>query len=94
MSQKMTTLIISVPYKGAGNIITQEQVSFDVYREADYYKLVPSLSEEEIRIANLPPELRFSMVEGKAVSHRGNKDGNFHVIQDAVAQLKQHHRME
>ena len=85
MSHKITTLTIPIPYKRAGNIISQEQVSFDLFSEEGQYQLVPLLNEEERRIANLPPELRFVINDGRPVSLRGIRDGNFHIIQDAVA---------
>ena len=88
MGQKITTVTISVPYKRAGGIISQQPVSFDVYREGGNYCLKPCLSENELRIANLPEELKFVMEGGKPVSLRGKLDGNFHVIQDVVAQLQ------
>ena len=89
MSHKITSLTIVIPYKRAGNIISQEPVDFELYREDDHYRLVPRLSEEEIRVANLPPVLRFTMKNGKPVSLRGKLDGNFHVIQDAVKMVQQ-----
>lgn len=88
MKQKIANITLTIPYKRAGNIICQEPVDFVVYKEIDEYALVPCLSEDEIRIANLPPELRFVMQGGKPVSLRGKRDGNFHVIQDAVTYLQ------
>ena len=89
MKQKIANLTLSIPYKRAGNVICQEPVSFDVFKTEAHYALVPCLSEEEQRIANLPDELRFVMEDGKPVSLRGKLDGNFHVIQDAVEHLQQ-----
>lgn len=88
MGQKITTITIEVPYKRAGGIIFQQPVTFDLYRDGGNYCLKPCLSEDERRIANLPEELKFVMEHGKPVSLRGKMDGNFHVIKDAVAQLK------
>lgn len=84
MSNKITTLEISVPYKRAGGIISQHTVSFDLFQLEDHYQLRPCLSADERRVANLPEELNFKMENGKPVSLRGKMDGNFHVIQDAV----------
>ena len=89
MSRKITSLIIEVPYKGAGNVITQRKVSFDVYRVDDNYKLIPFLNEDELRIANLPKELNFTIEDGKPVSLRGKMDGNYHVITDAVNLIRE-----
>ena len=89
MQQKIVNLTINIPFKRAGNVIVQEPVSFDLYKEGTEYILVPCLSDEEIRIANLPMELRYKMEDGKPVSLRGKQDGNFHVIQDAVTHLKE-----
>lgn len=87
MQNKITTLTIAVPYKRAGNVIRQQNVSFDVFREDGHYSLVPLLTPEEREVANLPPSLPFVIQEGKPVSLRGKKDGNFHVIQDVTQRL-------
>ena len=86
---KITSISIIVPYKSPGNNITQHPVTFDVYRTGDEFIMEPRLSEDELRIANLPPELKFSLKDGKPESARGAKDGNFHVIQDAVSVMKE-----
>lgn len=88
MANKITSVNISFPYKGPGNIIRQNPVLFDVYSMEDHFKAVPLLNEDERRIANLPQELLFSFNEGKLVSHRGSFDGNFHAIEEIVHQLQ------
>lgn len=85
---KIANVVVSVPYKGAGNVIRQNEVSFDVYKAEDAYRAVPLLAEDERRAANLPPELNFSIVNGKPESSR-KIDGNFHVIEDITARLQQ-----
>ena len=87
MKELIANLTISVPYKRAGNVIIQEPVDFSLYRENGHYTLLPNLSEDEARIANLPQELQFKMEDGVPVSLRGIRDGNLHVIQDAVKLL-------
>lgn len=87
MQNKITTITIAVPYKRAGNVIRQQNVSFDVFQEEDHYSLVPLLPPEEREVANLPQQLTFVMQDGKPVSLRGKKDGNFHVIQDVAQRL-------
>ena len=89
MQQKIANITIEIPYKKAGNVIYQEPVNFDVYQDDNHYKLIPCLSDEDIRIANLPKELAFVLSDGDPVSLRGNRDGNFHVIEDAVKALKE-----
>lgn len=89
MRNKLSTLNILVPYKRAGNVISQQHVAFDVYEEDNRYEIVPLLDGNELAIANLPVALHFEMQEGKPVSLRGKKDGNFHVIQDVVSKLKE-----
>lgn len=88
MSNKLTTVTIPVPYKSSGGVIHQHPVSFDVYKADDHYSLRPCLGEPERQRANLPEELKFVIEDGRPVSLRGPMDGNFHVIQDAVAMLK------
>ena len=89
MSGKISTVEVAIPYKRAGNVITQQNVSFDFFKETDHYKLVPCLTPEERLVANLPEELLFEMQNNKPVSLRGIKDTNLHVIQDAVNLLQQ-----
>jgi hypothetical protein len=88
MSNKIASINIFIPYKGPGNIIRQNLVSFDVFLDSDHYKAVPLLNENERRIANLPHELLFAFENGKPVSQRGNFDGNFHAIQDIANELQ------
>jgi hypothetical protein len=45
-------------------------------------------------VANLPEELNFVIENGKPVSLRGKMDGNFHVIQDAVAVLREQSQID
>ena len=89
MKNKLTNLVIQVPYKRAGNVIYQQDVNFDVYKNEDQYSLVPLLPPDELEIANLPPSLDFILQDGKPVSLRGKRDGNLHVIEDAVAILRE-----
>ena len=88
MKEKIANLSVQIPIKKAGNVIIQEYVQFEVFQDANEYVLTPRLNDDELRIANLPAELRFYIQEGKPVSTRGNRDGNFHVIQDTYTQLK------
>jgi hypothetical protein len=89
MKEKIANLTISIPYKRAGNIIIQEPVDFDLFKLEEHFALVPCLNDDERRIANLPEELNFKMEDGAPVSLRGIRDGNLHVIQDAVKQLQE-----
>ena len=89
MKKKLTILTLDVPYKRAGNVITQHAVTFDVYQDAETYVLMPELSAPQLAVANLPLELCFVIENGKAVSLRGKREGNMHVIQDAVERLKE-----
>ena len=93
MKEKIANLTVSIPYKRAGNVIVQEPVDFDLFKDEDHYSLVPCLNEDEIRIANLPAELEFRMEDGEPVSLRGTRDGNLHVIQDAVKQLQEQNQV-
>ena len=89
MENKLTSLTVSVPYKRAGNVISQQDVHFDVFQNDGHYSLVPLLSPNDLEIANLPPSLHFAMQDGKPVSLRGKRDGNLHVIQDAAKLLRE-----
>lgn len=88
MSNKIASINISVSYKGPGNTIRQNNVLFDVYSFDGHYKAVPDLNEDERRVANLPPELVFNYENGKAISHKGSFDGNFHAIEDIIHELR------
>jgi hypothetical protein len=88
MENKSASINISVLYKGLGNIIRNNSVLFEVYSVDDYYKAVPLLNEDARRIANLSRELVFNHENGKAISHRGSLDGNFHAIEDITNELR------
>ncbi|GAA4728358.1 hypothetical protein GCM10023229_01670 [Flavisolibacter ginsenosidimutans] len=89
MKRKIATLTIPVPYKRAGNVISQQPVTFDVYEEDNRYEIAPLLDGNELAIANLPVSLHFEMQNDKPVSLRGKKDGNLHVIQDIASKLQE-----
>ena len=88
MKERIENLTIEIPYRREGNVIVQEPVKFELYRADGFFSLCPCLNEDERRIANLPEELNFTLEDGEPVSLRGIKDGNLHVIQDAVKQLQ------
>lgn len=88
MKEKIANITIDTPIKRAGNVIHQEPIHYDLFRENQSYTLVPCLNEDERRIANLPEELRFVIEDDSPVSLRGKMDGNFHIIQDAFKQLQ------
>jgi len=85
---KLASYSIDVPYKGAGNVIRQHPVLFDVFKDDTHFNAVPQLSLDERRKANLPEALLFSYENGKAQSTR-KLDGNFHIIEEIVAKLQQ-----
>ena len=81
------TFQVNVPYKSAGNAIIEKPVAFEVFHLDGNYTAHPLLSKDELRIANLPEELKFTYKNGVVVSLRGKMEGNFHIIQDIVKQL-------
>ena len=85
---KLASYTVDVPCKGAGNVIRQQPVQFDVFKEEAGYKAIPQLTEEERRTANLPEELVFFIEGGRPKSPR-KIDGNFHIIEELVAKLQQ-----
>jgi hypothetical protein len=93
MSEKITTITVQVPHKSSGGIIHQRNVEFNVYKLDSHYSLRPCLQLDERRVMNLPEELNFVIEDGKPKSLRGSKDGNFHVIQDAVKLLKKEQQL-
>ena len=86
---KITTLTIMVPYRSAGNVIKQHPVQLEIFKDENAFRAMPLLSEDERTIANLPPNLLFEYKDGKIISSRGNRDGNFHVLRDIVEVLKE-----
>jgi hypothetical protein len=72
---------VEVPFKGAGNTVLNNDVSFKVSRENELYKASPILTAAELRVANLPAEIDFTVANGKVTSGRGPRDTNLHVWQ-------------
>jgi hypothetical protein len=87
--EKIANFTIEVPYRTAGNIITNKNIDFDVFKDGTQYMAAPLCGLEERRIASLPPELIFEMKDGKPESNRGNKEGNIEVIRRIAGQLKE-----
>ena len=89
MSHKLTTVTIPIPYKGAGNVIHEKAIAFDVYQVDGLYSLKPCWSPDGLCLANLPEELKLTIEGRKPVSLRGKRDGNLHGIQDAREALQE-----
>ena len=85
----LTNITISIPFKSAGNNIVQKSVEFEVYSENEIYTIKPLLSKDDLRLANLPGELKFIYNNGNVESLRGIKDGNLHVMQDVYTALSE-----
>ncbi|HWJ29949.1 MAG TPA: hypothetical protein VNS32_25640 [Flavisolibacter sp.] len=87
-NHKLMTAHLHIPYKGSGNIIYQKPVDIDVFKHENGYKAVPQMQESERRVANLPPEMIFTYNQGRAQSSRGHVDGNQHVLDDLIEEMK------
>lgn len=87
-NDKIMTAHLHIPYKGSGNVIYQKPVDIDIFKHENGFKAVPLLHEHERRVANLPPEMIFTCIQGKATSSRGKIDGNQHVLDDLVEAMK------
>lgn len=86
--EKIASYTIEVPYRSTGNIISNKNIDFDIYKDGMQYKAMPLCSLDERRIANLPPELIFEIKQGKPESIRGIKEGNLELIKKIAGQLK------
>jgi hypothetical protein len=86
--KRLDDIIINVPFKSAGNVIRQKEVTFEVYCDNEQYSIKPILPDADRRLANLPDALDFQLVDGKPLSSRAI-DANFHVIQDVVVRLRE-----
>ena len=84
-----TRVTVEVPYKRAGNVINNKLVDFEVEEKNGVYKAIPKLSADELRVANLPPELIYTIQNGKGVTDRGIKEGNQHVVDSIILLLKE-----
>lgn len=68
-------------------MVRQKAVAFEIFKDGHFIAR-PKLSLEEMRVADLPPELVFDLRQGKAFSCRGKKDGKLTVIEDLGNALK------
>jgi hypothetical protein len=87
--EKIASFTVEVPYRSTGNIVTNKNIDFDIFKDGAQYTAAPKCDLEERRIASLPPELTFQINNGKPQSNRGAKEGNVELINRIADQLKE-----
>ena len=87
--EKILQTTVQVPQRGAGNIIRQQDVTFEIFKEEDRYKAVSQLSTDERRIVNIPTELIFKIENEKPISLLSERDGNFHIINALADKIRE-----
>ncbi len=87
--KQISTVTIEVPMRSAGNVVKNEPVKFEVFKDNALFKAVPLCNDEQKRLATLKDEILFSFRPDKAVAVGGVNDGNQHVVERIGASLKE-----
>lgn len=85
----LSTVTIEVPVRSPGNIVANQPVEFEIFKDSTLYKAIPQCEEDQKRKALLKDEIIFSFRPDKAVAAGGINDGNQHVVERIGAVLKE-----
>lgn len=85
---------IAVGFRASGGVIHNRPLDFDIFRQDGHYAAIPTCSEDDRRLANLPSVLEFNINAHGVESMRGIKDGNLTLIEDIAATLEKNGMIE
>jgi hypothetical protein len=86
---KLMGLSIPVAFHGAGNVILNKIVPFQIYRDRHAFIAAPLISLEQRRLANLPGEMAFECVGTTIISSRGSAEKNMDVLHDILHKVRE-----
>ena len=86
---KLMGLSIPVSFHGAGNVILNKIVPFQIYRDRHAFIAAPLISTEQRRLANLPGEMTFECVGTTIISSRGAAEKNMDVLQNIIHKVRE-----
>jgi hypothetical protein len=81
---KIAEFTIKVKYRCPGNVIEYIPVEFEVFKDGEWYKVVPLLDAKTRLLTDLPAELFFQLKNGK-ITRCSNKQKE--VIEDIVCKM-------
>ncbi|HLL42617.1 MAG TPA: hypothetical protein VK369_05725 [Segetibacter sp.] len=80
---KVAQFSIDVKYRRPGNVVEYLPVKFEIFRDGEYYKAIPSQDFQTRILTNLPKALKFEIKEGKILNYSADKE----VVEDIVNKL-------
>ena len=88
---KLMGLSIPVAFRGAGNMILNKMVAFQIYRDGHAFIAAPLISAEQRRLADLPREMFFHCSGTTITSSRGAAERNMDLLKDILLEVRVRH---
>jgi hypothetical protein len=88
ISKELSSITIPVAHYRLYNEITEENVSFTIYQENEWFKAVPVLSMEERLATGLPEELLFLYINYCIADANDMEDDALAVIKKIILELE------
>lgn len=85
---ELSMITIPVPHFRPFNVITNEAVSFRVFREDDWFKAVPQISGNERKTTGIPAELVFVYLHRVVQAANHMEEDSLNVIKDIILELE------
>jgi hypothetical protein len=82
--------LITVPviHYGPNDVITKEDVDFQIYREANRFRAIPLMAREERLTTGLPEELVFVYVSHCIASANDMEEESLNAIKQIILELE------
>lgn len=70
------------------DVITNEDISFRIFRDDGWFKAVPQTSTEECKLSGLPKELIFGYANHVVLAANNTEEEAMKVIKDIILELE------
>jgi hypothetical protein len=88
ITNEVSHVTIPVAHFRPFNVITNEDVSFRIFRDEDWFKAVPQTSAEEYRLSGLPAELIFGYANRVVLAANNTDEEAMKVIKKIILALE------
>lgn len=88
MTNEVSFVTIPVAHFRPFDVITNEDISFRIFREDNWFKAVPQTSAEECKISGLPEELVFVYANHVVLVANNMEEEAMNVIKNIILELE------
>lgn len=88
ITAQIAIVTVPVPHFRMYNLVTVEEVSFQVYRNGDCFKAVTQTAYEDYKLSGLPEELVFVYTNYIVLEANNMDDETLNVIKNIILELQ------